>query len=227
MSQQRARDVDDGFERLVALLEAEDAPKGRMSLSMLDGFVAAITVGPDLVRPSEWMPLVWGAEAPVFESQVEAQAVLNALMHFYNDIVGSIHDRSFAPVFDTDANSKTDATCWCLGFLKGMDPRHEQWRRFIDSNNGYFLLPVYAHIPELTEGAVGPDDLDGFDPHVDIPFMVMRLYDHWRARRRPGGTAVSGFSSGVKAGRNAPCPCGSGRKFKRCCLSSGEEERGG
>jgi SEC-C motif len=24
---------------------------------------------------------------------------------------------------------------------------------------------------------------------------------------------------GVKAiGRNAPCPCGSGRKFKRCCL---------
>jgi uncharacterized protein YecA (UPF0149 family) len=22
----------------------------------------------------------------------------------------------------------------------------------------------------------------------------------------------------VKAGRNAECPCGSGRKFKRCCL---------
>ena len=21
-----------------------------------------------------------------------------------------------------------------------------------------------------------------------------------------------------KVGRNAPCPCGSGRKFKRCCL---------
>ncbi|MBW2484820.1 MAG: SEC-C domain-containing protein, partial [Deltaproteobacteria bacterium] len=22
----------------------------------------------------------------------------------------------------------------------------------------------------------------------------------------------------VKVGRNDPCPCGSGRKFKRCCL---------
>jgi len=25
---------------------------------------------------------------------------------------------------------------------------------------------------------------------------------------------------GEKVGRNAPCPCGSGRKFKRCCEAS-------
>lgn len=23
----------------------------------------------------------------------------------------------------------------------------------------------------------------------------------------------------VKVGRNSPCPCGSGRKFKKCCIS--------
>ena len=23
----------------------------------------------------------------------------------------------------------------------------------------------------------------------------------------------------VKIGRNSPCPCGSGRKFKKCCIS--------
>ena len=22
----------------------------------------------------------------------------------------------------------------------------------------------------------------------------------------------------IKVGRNSPCPCGSGKKFKRCCL---------
>lgn len=26
-----------------------------------------------------------------------------------------------------------------------------------------------------------------------------------------------------KIGRNDPCPCGSGRKFKRCCLETGHE----
>jgi hypothetical protein len=25
-------------------------------------------------------------------------------------------------------------------------------------------------------------------------------------------------------GRNEPCPCGSGRKYKKCCLSKHEEE---
>jgi len=29
----------------------------------------------------------------------------------------------------------------------------------------------------------------------------------------------------VKIGRNAPCPCGSGKKYKNCCLSRDEEER--
>jgi hypothetical protein len=30
----------------------------------------------------------------------------------------------------------------------------------------------------------------------------------------PAGPVVSGA---VKTGRNDPCPCGSGKKFKRCC----------
>ena len=32
-----------------------------------------------------------------------------------------------------------------------------------------------------------------------------------------GGTAVKQVVRGTKVGRNDPCPCGSGRKYKRCC----------
>ncbi|HEY9857713.1 MAG TPA: SEC-C metal-binding domain-containing protein [Stenomitos sp.] len=28
------------------------------------------------------------------------------------------------------------------------------------------------------------------------------------------------FVAEVKVGRNDPCPCGSGQKFKKCCMSS-------
>ena len=31
------------------------------------------------------------------------------------------------------------------------------------------------------------------------------------------------FANGVKAGRNKACPCGSGKKYKKCCLSKDEE----
>lgn len=30
-----------------------------------------------------------------------------------------------------------------------------------------------------------------------------------------------------KIGRNDPCPCGSGRKYKRCCLDKKEEVKDG
>lgn len=33
------------------------------------------------------------------------------------------------------------------------------------------------------------------------------------------GTAKGEVGSGKKTGRNDPCPCGSGKKYKRCCLS--------
>jgi uncharacterized protein YecA (UPF0149 family) len=29
--------------------------------------------------------------------------------------------------------------------------------------------------------------------------------------------ALSDFGGKVKAGRNDPCPCGSGKKYKKCC----------
>ena len=36
---------------------------------------------------------------------------------------------------------------------------------------------------------------------------------HWKYRKgRPA------MPTKVTVGRNAPCPCGSGRKFKKCCM---------
>ena len=42
-------------------------------LSDLDGFLSGIAVGPELVLPSEWLPLVWGGEAPEFADESEAK----------------------------------------------------------------------------------------------------------------------------------------------------------
>ena len=32
-----------------------------------------------------------------------------------------------------------------------------------------------------------------------------------------GATPNASYRTGPKVGRNDPCPCGSGRKFKKCC----------
>jgi hypothetical protein len=40
----------------------------------------------------------------------------------------------------------------------------------------------------------------------------------WRERARTGTTLTR---AAPKVGRNDPCPCGSGRKYKKCCLPQG------
>jgi hypothetical protein len=44
---------------------------------------------------------------------------------------------------------------------------------------------------------------------------LARIYDH--CRDKAGGTALP-VRGQEKIGRNDPCPCGSGRKYKKCCL---------
>jgi uncharacterized protein YchJ len=43
------------------------------------------------------------------------------------------------------------------------------------------------------------------------------IYKHWKKKN----TSRSKSRKRKKIGRNDPCPCGSGKKYKKCCLNSG------
>lgn len=50
--------------------------------------------------------------------------------------------------------------------------------------------------------------------------IAARMHEHWAPARRAGIASVGAATfrrAGPKVGRNEPCPCGSGEKFKRCC----------
>ena len=67
------------------------------------------------------------------------------------------------------------------------------------------------------------------------PGVIARRQDRWaeEAAGEPEGEAgLDAFADGPavpyvrqtpKIGRNDPCPCGSGKKFKKCCLTGGEK----
>jgi len=50
-----------------------------------------------LLLPSEWLPLVWGGEAPQFADESEAKAVLGAIMARHNEILRQIADDDTRP----------------------------------------------------------------------------------------------------------------------------------
>jgi Uncharacterised protein family (UPF0149) len=54
------------LEALDRFLMSDRSPPDCMTLSDLDGFLTGIAIGPELVLPSEWLPLIWGGKAPEF-----------------------------------------------------------------------------------------------------------------------------------------------------------------
>ena len=67
-----------------------------MLLEELDGFIAGLLVCPELIKPSEWLPVVWGSEGedePAFDSLDHLNRVLGLVMEHYNDIARTLIER--------------------------------------------------------------------------------------------------------------------------------------
>lgn len=208
------------------------APESMFSLSEFDGLLTAVAIGPEMIMPSEWLSLAWGDEEPIFDSNEEASAVLGELMRRYNEIIASLEldPPCYEPFFWSDDDGAPIIDEWCYGFMAGVALRPEAWARLMNSRQGVLLLPIMAHVRAFADDiGVTPEDLPGIDPTVAIPSLVAKMHAYWRRRRRKTGdntvhltrTPIRIRTNGAKVGRNAPCPCGSGAKFKRCCGHSG------
>ncbi len=69
---------------------SDESPENCMQISDLDGFLTAIVVGPDLIKPSEWLPVVWGGESPEFSDDAQATTILGAILGRYNETAQSL-----------------------------------------------------------------------------------------------------------------------------------------
>jgi len=218
------------LEALDRFLMSDRSPPDSMMLSDLDGFLTGIAVGPELVLPSEWLPLVWGGEAPEFADESEAKAVLGAIMARYNEILRQIADDTFDPIFWTARGGTLIAADWAEGFLQAIMLRMDAWDRLLKSKrDGQLLIPILALCgDENGESLLGlpPEDEDRImhEAVEFVPACVSAIAAYWHRKGpkqismplTPGPSSVPHrFAS--KVGRNNPCPCGSGKKFKKCC----------
>lgn len=211
---------DDDLDRLADFLDSPSVPEDAMDIVEAHGFITAIVSAPTMLMPSQWQPTLFGGQ-PEFQSMAEAQEILGLLMRLNNEVAGELQSRSFMPLGYPDPE---DIERWCEGYLRGarLDPA---WGEDEEGTALIFPVGVLAGAFDL----VGEDDETGekiVDPtkHIErcretLPEYVQRAYDHFVALRREA-LARPRPAKTSKVGRNDPCPCGSGKKFKRCCLSS-------
>lgn len=194
-----------------------------MLLTQLDGFLAGIIVCPDLIPPSRWLKCVWNGEdgkgALEVATMADFQHILDLVMHHYSSILAALNQPgSYEPIFDID--TRNDGILWELwieGFAAAMDLAPGAWRRVVRSSDagceaalkGIATLVAVATSIEPTPEV--DEDRWHREPPDLIPIWVEMLHA-WRLENDVHRPAQSN-----KVGRNEPCPCGSGKKYKKCC----------
>lgn len=208
-----------------------------MMLDCLDGFLTAIVSGPVMLKPSEWLPSVWGPteeDAPEFETLEQAERITGMIMQHLNGIIWSLQQDPdmFAPVFSNNVypdapHDYLDGEMWAHGYMTGIDLQRPNWKAFFDDQNSEDVLrPIYL----LGADEVTPEDEELTNTPAQreelseqIPASVAWIYRFWQPYRRAVAERKIGTSfqrEHPKVRRNDPCPCGSGKKFKKCCGAS-------
>ncbi|WP_417840778.1 UPF0149 family protein [Terasakiella sp.] len=204
---------------LEKFLFSEAVNEDCMSLTELDGYLASIVVCPDMIMPSEWMPKIWGSDDPVFDSMEQAQAITGAIMSRYNAIIKELDTNKYAPILDYDERTKeTIWEIWIDGFFRGVALRLDAWDVISEGELGTSFAIFLRMFDLVTKPAsqLKPTKMDDKLWEMAPDIIVNTVYEFHEFRK--GGSPKPPKPANRNVGRNDPCPCGSGKKFKKCCL---------
>jgi yecA family protein len=209
-----------------------------LPVAQIHGMISAIVCGPKPVSLNTWLPYVFqNRQVPEFSSKKEAKLLIGKLVEMNNDISNSLLDEMFLPYFGNNTlafGEIPDPVPWCLGFQNGMSFAAELWLKDKDTDFGRLLLPILFHLKpddfsdQLKK--IPKDEIPLFTTNliIKIPWAVQELQNYWRENAPQMPSPVDPFGAPKqkphlrlvkKIGRNELCPCGSGKKYKQCCLN--------
>ncbi len=160
------------------------------------GFLTAVCTGPDAIAASAWIAELVPQGA--FDDAPAARAKVDLLARLYGAVAETLGTSPaiIPPEPDKPAQEAID---FCTGYLRGAR-MHATWRD--DEVAAEKLLAFEALAKE------GADTLG----RARLGSSVAELRHYWQSKRQVVNTTP-------KIGRNDPCPCGSGKKHKKCCLA--------
>jgi uncharacterized protein len=215
---------------LDTLLAAPCFKNEAMSVVELQGLFCALASGPEDIDEDQWLPFALG-ENPEFESPEQRQRVTD-LMRRYCEATARELDSGVPPRLVL-ANQNDEALAesyeaWAGGYLDGMEMSEDEWFEYAESDEEAEFLVTHLWPIDILSGLAADEAAEVGDPwppegtteeelvadaREALAESVLALYRFWQAKRPPATVR----RNGGKVGRNEPCPCGSGKKFKQCC----------
>ena len=159
------------------------------------GFLTAVCTGPDAIAPTLWIPEIVPEGA--FDETPAARAKVDLLARLYGAVAETLgaSPETICPEPDKPAQEAID---FCRGYVRGAR-MHASWA----SDE-----PASAKL--LAFEALAKENVESERPRLGSYVAALRVY--WQSKRQV-------VRATPKVGRNDPCPCGSGKKHKKCCLA--------
>jgi uncharacterized protein len=231
------RTADPRIDDLDRLLEQRAVPHGGYGLEQLDGYLTAVVLSPgEPIALEEWAPAIWGKTPPRWENAEDEAAAIGLLRLAHETAARRVRTAGDDYTLDNallwwlpddpEAEHGDDVdigAAWAGGFLDGMALRDAAWDEWIAADDWIGeiedhveALAVGSHPPEAEGGAPEPLSYDErLEIHAALPDMLHDVHIH----RIEALTPREPVRRAAVPERNDPCPCGSGKKYKKCCGS--------
>lgn len=214
-------------------LASEATSDETLMLDALDGYLTALAIGPADLPQTEWLPGVWGPtpeDAPEFKDAAQATRIAELIVRQHDGIRWALDydPDAIDPIFDTvsyqdKSKEYLDGEMWSFGFIQGIALARAAWQPLFDDAQAMAaLMPIYILgsddlTPEQQASSNTPAKREALTQQ--IPASIGTLWRFWHPEHRPQSelAAIPTRRADPKIGRNDPCPCGSGKKWKKCC----------
>ncbi|GGY06053.1 YecA family protein [Paludibacterium paludis] len=213
--------TDDDLMRLDELLGGFAEAGSTMRVDEAQAFFTALITGPDAVDPDLWWEEVIGDA--VFENDEDEQTVRALLEKLWTSTADELADGDGVDlILYPDENDQDDYWTWCNAYLYALEVVPTDWYDVEDEGFDEMMYPIFA-LGGLFDEEDGKEPLVSFTAaeieamKQELPDAIAAAWRYWNAKKQTPDTIRR---EGDKVGRNDPCPCGSGKKYKACCGKS-------
>ena len=219
---------DSEFEALEELLTSDAVPEDCMDLEMLDGFIAAVRASPTRIAPEQWLPDVWSAhgEDASFGSGSQMQRAIRLVRRYYNELATTLGEPEGWEPFcyaASEGDTLGIGEEWVEGFAQGLELWPEGWEKSVPEDAAKTVSEMIETVlaPWADDSAAEADDetrlkwLEVAVAGLGVIVGRWQALGIWQVELLPTDAPVG--PAPAAAGRNDACPCGSGKKYKKCC----------
>jgi uncharacterized protein len=213
--------IESELDRLDQFLAAPERIDSALPLDAIQGLFAAIACASEPVSQEKWLREVLG-EPHAFASDDEAKEITALLTRFGEETARQLNEGEGFDFILYGPEGEEDLAAWAEGYLLGVDLADPPWDEGAETEDlDNMLYPFLALTGQAKDMAIaaGEEWMSEDDEKKMLAEVRESLADHlidvrqyWFDKSIPPTVK----REGLKVGRNDPCPCGSGKKYKNC-----------